>query len=391
MREIQFLVAHRTVLLILLATLIGAEDAEDEAAFAEFEDEGTDAADPDGEQAEQSAVGGTTTTTTYSRLRRDELPEDGFVWPTTDEEHFADQLSDEHRCNGCKGVAFQIDKALMELMPKDSKRALLEHEYTEAMECRTKIYDDYGLKKLADKTRVLVGPGLEHTKDDGSVFGGAKWPPRMARFCGSLIGDLGEEETYKLWVEHGSEGFSKALCSASCGGPKRAKAKEEDDDDDEPVKKKRRRKKSTPKEQPKMPEGPPEVVKVYERKELQKMSKKNKFTFLLFCAPSFARCVDLELQWELAARAAKKTDDLKQVVFALANTDSVGTLEFQLQDDILPAFLLFRKGYAAPKGISTTEMLRLREVGDFLNFMQLELASYMQDDPDTFPRGKLEL
>lgn len=389
MREIRCLAAQRALLLVLLAALIGAEDAEDEAAFAEFEDEDPDIADSDGPQAAKSGTRATTTTTTSSRLRRDELPEDGFVWPTTDEEHFADQLPDEHRCNGCKGVAFQIDKALKELMPKDGKRALQEHEYTEAMECRTKIYDDYGLKKLADRSRVLVGPGLANGDDEGSVFGGAKWPPRMARFCGKLIGDLGEEEAYKLWVEHGAEGFSEALCSVSCGGPrKKTKVAKEEEEDDAPSKKKRR--KSTPKEKPNI-DGPPEVVKVYERKELKKMSKKNKFTFLLFCAPSFPRCVDLEMQWELAARAAKKTGDLKEVVFALANTDSVGTLEFSLQDDVLPAFLLFRKGYAAPKGITTSEMLRLREVGDFLNYMQLELSSYMQDDPESFPRGKLEL
>jgi len=386
MREIRCLAAHRTLLLVLLATLIGAEDAEDEAAFAEFEDEDPGTADSD---VAKSGTGATTTTTTYSRLRRDELPEDGFVWPTTDEEHFADVLPDEHRCNGCKGVAFQIDKALKELMPKDGKRVLAEHEYTEAMECRTSVYDDYGLKKLLDKSRVLVGPGLAHKDDEGSVFGGAKWPPRMARFCGQLTGDLGEEEVYKLWVENGSEGFSDALCSVSCGGPrKKLKVDKEEEEDDAPVKKKRR--KSTPKEKPNI-DGPPEVVKVYERKELKKMHKKNKFTFLLFCAPSFPRCADLEMQWELAARAVKKTDDLKEVVFALANTDSVGTLEFQLQDDVLPAFLLFRKGYAAPKGITTSEMLRLREVGDFLNYMQLELSSYMKDDPETFPRGKLEL
>ena len=42
--------------------------------------------------------------------------------------------------------------------------------------------------------------------------------------------------------------------------------------DEEPVKKKR--KKSETKAT--MPDGPPEVVKIYEKKELKKMSKKNK-------------------------------------------------------------------------------------------------------------------
>lgn len=241
MRQAQCFTAHRALWLALLAALIGAEDGDDEdKMFSEFED---DSEDSDGISVAKSDSDATTTTTTISRLRRDELPEDGFVWPTTDEEHYADQLPNEHRCNGCKGVAFQIDKALQELMPKGGKRTLAEHEFTEAMECRTKIYDDYGLKKLADKSRVLVGPGLPNTDDQGSVFGGAKWPTRMARYCGMLVGDLGEEEVYRLWVSHGSDGFSEALCSPSCEGGRRQKTKREklEEDDVEPVKKKKKK------------------------------------------------------------------------------------------------------------------------------------------------------
>lgn len=372
MRQAQCFTAHRALWLALLAALIGAEDGDDEdKMFPEFED---DSEDSDGISVAVSDSDATTTTTTISRLRRDELPEDGFVWPTTDEEHYADQLPNEHRCNGCKGVAFQIDKALQELMPKGGKRTLAEHEFTEAMECRTKIYDDYGLKKLADKSRVLVGPGLPNTDDQGSVFGGAKWPTRMARYCGMLVGDLGEEEVYRLWVSHGSDGFSEALCSPSCEGGRRQKTKREklEEDDVEPVKKKRRKGTAKPQEKPNI-DGPAEVAKVYKKKDLKKMLKKQKFVFLLFCAPSFHRCKDLEFQWELAARAAKKTPDLKGVTFALANTDEVGTFDYQVQNDILPAFLLFRKGYAAPKGITPDEMMRLREAGDFLNYVQSEL------------------
>merc|ERR1711939_1079654 len=154
-------------------------------------------------------------------------------------------------------------------------------------------------------------------------------------------------------------------------------------EDEEPVKKKRRRK--APKQEKKMPDGPPQVVKVYEKGEIKKMNKKKKFVFMLFCVPSFSRCADLEVEWELAARAAKKTKDLKDAVFALVDTDSVGTFDYELQLGVLPAFLLFRKGYAAPKGITPEEMLRLREAGDFLNYLQNELGHYMQDDPDSFP------
>lgn len=330
-----------------------------------------------------------TLTTTERPLRRDELPEDGFVWPTTDEENFADALPVEHRCSGCRGVAFQIDKALKALMPMGGKRTLSEHEYTEAMECRTKIYDDYGIKKMEDRSRILVGPGLGTEGLGGSQFGGAKWPSRMARQCGILVGDLGEEEVYRLWADHGSEGFPDVFCSPSCGGGPRIK-KKQPEEDEKPIKKKRKKEPAKKIKETSI-EGPPQVVKVYKKKEITKHVKKNKFVFLLFCAPSFPRCNDLEIQWEKAARTAKKTLDLKEVLFVTADTDEVGTFDFQLERDILPAFLLFRKGYVAPKGITPEEMLRLKEEGDFLNYLQSEVGQYMQDDPATFPRGKLEL
>lgn len=383
MHQLRCSLVPLALLLILLAAEVPAKerkagdpvDDDDEGAFADFEDK------------DEKDLSGTTTTS--SRLQRHELPEDGFVWPTTDEEHFADTLSADHVCNGCRAVAHQINKALEALMPAPpaGRRKLAEHEYTEAMECRTKIYDDYGLKKLWDRSRVLVGPGLEHTDKEGSVFGGAKWPTRIARFCGNLVGDIGEEEVYNSWTKHTSnETWTDEFCLPSCGGAKRVV--KEEPEEEAPVKKKRK-KVEKKKEDPIT--GPPSVVKIYDKKEIKKLAKKNRFVFLLFCAPSFARCKSLEEQWELAARAVKKTDDLKDSIFALANTDKVGTFDYELAQGVLPAFLLFRKGYIAPKGISPEEMLRLKEKGDFLNYLQLEVANYMQDDPDSYPRGKFEL
>jgi len=414
------LLAHCVLSLFLLGALTGAVDVDDdngaddakdtqdenEGAFKEFEDneeKGTaeEKFDPDTAGGEfQDSVpkdGGdvadtTGTTTTVSRLQRHELPEDGFIWPTTDAENFEDTLDTIHRCNGCKAVAHQLNLALTELMPKDGKRVLAEHEYTEAMECKVKTYDDYGLKKLEDNTRVIVGPGLPHSgQDEGSTFGGGKWPTRIARYCGQLIGDTGDEpEVYRMWVDHGSDGFSDMLCSPSCGGGKRIKKKDPEEEEEEKPKKKRR--KAAKKEEASL-DGPPQVTKIYDKKEITKLVKKKKikFVFLLFCAPSFKGCVKLQTQFELAARAAKKNDEMKEVKFAWADTDSVGTFDFTLDKDVLPAFLLFRKGYAAPKGMSPEEMLQMKEVGDFLNYIQNELGEYMQDDPENFPRGKLEL
>jgi len=389
----------------LLAALTAAEDDDDDV-FAEYEepDDGGSGGD----------LGASTSTTTVSRLQRHELPEDGFIWPTTDEEHFADFMPYEHHCMACRGVAFQVDKALRELMPKDGKRSIAEHEYIEAMECRTSIYEDYGLKKLVDKRRHLVGPGLPWDEDPGSVFGGAKWPSRMARFCGNMIGELGEEEVYKLWIEHASkidyepvedwlehakkpgaykpmEKFTSVLCSATCEAGKLVGiAKPEvEEEDDEPTKKRRRRK-SKPKEKPKL-KGPPQVIKIIEKNKLSKLNKKHKFVLLLFCAPSFPRCEQLEEEFELAARESKFNDDLKETKFVLANTDDVDTFGFELDRGILPAFLLFRKGYMSPKGVSPEQMMQMREAGDFLNYLQGELIWYMRDDEDGFPRGKLEL
>lgn len=396
------LLAHCALSFFLLGALTGAVDVDDdndadaakdenEGAFKEFEDPEEKGFETPKEGAEVQDT--SATTTTVSRLQRHELPEDGFIWPTTDAENFEDTLDIMHRCNGCKAVAHQLNAALMELMPKDGKRVLAEHEYTEAMECKVKTYDDYGLKKLEDNSRVIVGPGLPHSgQDEGSTFGGGKWPTRIARYCGQLIGETGDEpEVYRMWVDHGSDGFSDMLCSPSCGGGKRIKKKDPEEEEEEKPKKKRR--KAAKKEEEASLDGPPQVTKIYDKKEIVKLVKKKKikFVFLLFCAPSFKGCVKLQKEFERAARAAKKNDEMKEVKFAWADTDSVGTFDFTLDKDVLPAFLLFRKGYAAPKGMSPEEMLQMKEVGDFLNYLQNELGEYMQDDPENFPRGKLEL
>merc|ERR1719253_282221 len=154
---------------------------------------------------------------------------------------------------------------------------------------------------------------------------------------------------------------------------------------------KKKKRKAAKKEEPL--DGPPQVTKIYDKKEIVKLVKKKKikFVFLLFCAPSFKGCSKLQQEFERAARAAKKNDEMKEIKFAWADTDSVGTFDFTLDKDVLPAFLLFRKGYAAPKGMSPEEMLQMKEVGDFLNYLQNELGEYMQDDEENFPRGKLEL
>merc|ERR1712187_25986 len=204
-----------------------------------------------------------------------------------------------------------------------------------------------------------------------------------------------EKEVYRMWVDHvqddGYADFSEVLCSPMCGGgPRVRKPDPEEEEEEKPKKKKKKAKK---KEEPKL-DGPPQVVKIYEKKEIVKMvnKKKTKLVFLLFCAPSFKRCAALERELEIAARKAKKKKEMKkEVKFALADTDQVGTFDFDLDRDILPAFLLFRSGYAAPKGISPEEMLTLKEAGDFLNYIHSNLEEYMQDDPESFPRGKLEL
>lgn len=279
------LLAHCALSFFLLGALTGAVDVDDdndadaakdenEGAFKEFEDPEEKGFETPKEGAEVQDT--SATTTTVSRLQRHELPEDGFIWPTTDAENFEDTLDIMHRCNGCKAVAHQLNAALMELMPKDGKRVLAEHEYTEAMECKVKTYDDYGLKKLEDNSRVIVGPGLPHSgQDEGSTFGGGKWPTRIARYCGQLIGETGDEpEVYRMWVDHGSDGFSDMLCSPSCGGGKRIKKKDPEEEEEEKPKKKRR--KAAKKEEEASLDGPPQVTKIYDKKEIVKLVKKKK-------------------------------------------------------------------------------------------------------------------
>jgi len=387
--------------LLVSALVLGDEDSEEdlfeESEYHSGENENSYGDDMIDDASQPSAPAATKPASIVPPPERsDDGDEDAFVWPTTEEEMKSEFLSDEHHCNGCKGVAFQINKALHALMPVDGpRRKLGEHEYIEAMECRTSIYDDYGLKKLPNQTRVLTGPGLEHEDYKGSKFGGARWPARMARFCGTLVGELGEEEVYRLWTDYSQANsyasFTEKLCSPHCGGPARHKVEETNDEDVEKPKKKKPKAKKKESSNDVL-DGPPQVVQVDTKKQIEKMvNKKHIFVFLMFCAPSFNRCSDLQTQWERAARAAKKDKAFKDVRFALADTDKVGTLDYELDRGILPAFLLFRRGYAAPKGVKADDMLKLREAGDFLNFMGNELGIYMQDDPVSFPRGKLEL
>jgi hypothetical protein len=310
----------------------------------------------------------------------------------TDEEMLSQVLPQKYRCKGCEAVAFQFDMAF-KVLPK---RKLAQHEYAEALDCREDNFQEYGEKEFGkdDSGRdqwVLFGPGLPEPPDQGLSRKGGEWPVRLRRLCAEIVGEFEEEsQLYKSWTEHdGYHKFAEDICRPYCGGlPRGNETKEEEE---KPSKRKRRKASSKKHLEDNMPKGPSKVASISDRKEIIKVMKTYRFVVLLFCDDVHDKCVRLVKQFEIAAQTASKESSMKKVLFAMADTTKVGSLGIPLHGNILPAFLLFREGYAAPKQVHSQDMLLLREAGDILNWIQGELRLYMQDDPVQFPRGKMEL
>jgi len=145
--------------------------------------------------------------------------------PTMDEEEkLSKNMPERYRCDACKAVMFQLDKALR--AKHFGSRRLKQWEYTDLFDeaCHKGGFKGYGVK-MVNGINELSGPGIEKedplTKHIGTMqFNSESWSERLAGLCRSFVYEkIGEDETYDMFysdfvAEKGSSqgGITEALC-----------------------------------------------------------------------------------------------------------------------------------------------------------------------------------
>ena len=105
-----------------------------------------------------------------------------------------------------------------------AKDELLESQFIEVMEdaCEEGT-KGYGLKAigLTHHIKIFSGKGIPGGNATGAQISSAKWDTRMRILCQRIVGDLGEDQVYKIF--HGEEflqdensDFKGFLCRDSC-------------------------------------------------------------------------------------------------------------------------------------------------------------------------------
>jgi len=299
----------------------------------------------------------------------------------TEEEEKSTIMPAEHKCSACKASAFQLNKAFQHL-ESSRNRALKSSEILEVIEsaaCTDTAFDEYGLKVLASTgERVLTGPGIG---EDGAgvTHGGSKWPGRIAARCIAIAGDIGEDEVYALWQEK-RDTLSSKLCVEECRVAKTSrKPRGQSSERDKGKVESQPRKPKTVKAA--KPLSGPKLVQQVTQSSLHKVVEAHKFVLLMLCAEPNPRCDALGTVFELDARSALGSKDVREIKFARADTSAEGN--FGYVNAPVPGFLFFRSGYLRPKVYTG----RYDEELDFLQWLRNEMPLYMKDDPEKFPRG----
>ena len=141
--------------------------------------------------------------------------------PTFDaEEEFARPLAAHLRCDACHAFAHQTKKRLFEAT--DGRERALDAaariDFFAAL-CREAL-DDYGVKEIADakgwKRNRLSGPGTEADYVTAMMTGGGPWPGRLRQRCGEIVGDVGEDALYAMWLRDGKE-LTNTVCVDATG------------------------------------------------------------------------------------------------------------------------------------------------------------------------------
>eukprot|EP00397_Hematodinium_sp_SG-2012_P048896 GEMP01056199.1.p1 GENE.GEMP01056199.1~~GEMP01056199.1.p1 ORF type:complete len:261 (-),score=82.54 GEMP01056199.1:606-1388(-) len=130
----------------------------------------------------------------------------------TEEERFGSNLPEQHECNGCLAVMYQLNKTL-DAASTPGKR-LKSWQYVDAFDqtCRDK-FEGYGVTSIKG-VNTLTGPGIEaQTTGMASIqMGGDKWKSFLASLCNLIISKVGDDETYDLY-------FTGQLSTQTCYGP----------------------------------------------------------------------------------------------------------------------------------------------------------------------------
>eukprot|EP00112_Aurelia_sp_Birch-Aquarium-sp1_P022011 Seg607.5 transcript_id=Seg607.5/GoldUCD/mRNA.D3Y31 product="Marginal zone B- and B1-cell-specific protein" protein_id=Seg607.5/GoldUCD/D3Y31 len=132
----------------------------------------------------------------------------------TEEEQHSQHMPQNLKCDACTAVAFQMAKHLEKAERKIGGKALKESDYLDIFEkvCDWEVYQDYGIKSANGVNRIS-GEGLEAKDVPGMLGGGGKWPGRLAERCGTLVGEIGEDEIYAEYRKKKS--LTNFLCNVS--------------------------------------------------------------------------------------------------------------------------------------------------------------------------------
>lgn len=120
-----------------------------------------------------------------------------FTMPeVTEEEQHSMHIPSNMACDACTAVAYQVSLHLKKAEAK-KRKPLIESEYLDLFDwiCHTNTFNDYGIKAVNGVNR-LSGDGTEAKDVPGMMQGGGKWPGRLGEKCGTMIGDIGEDEVY---------------------------------------------------------------------------------------------------------------------------------------------------------------------------------------------------
>lgn len=141
----------------------------------------------------------------------------------TDEEQHSEHVPYNLKCDACMAVVYQMEKQLQRAEKKSGGKALKESDYLDAFEkaCEWSSYENYGIKSVNGVNRIS-GEGLEANDVPGMLGGGGKWPGRISQRCGTLVGDIGEDDIYMEYRKRKSlEDFLCKEQSKDCVKPKK--------------------------------------------------------------------------------------------------------------------------------------------------------------------------
>lgn len=126
-----------------------------------------------------------------------------FGIPGDDDDFHSNLIPDDMKCDACKILAKQFTSAFDK---ENNKRPSLKKKLSESTiidilegECESE-FKNVGVKEIKGVKR-LSGPGMAIQDAPGVMQGGGKWPFRMQSLCSDIVGEVGDEEIYELYLK----------------------------------------------------------------------------------------------------------------------------------------------------------------------------------------------